>query len=143
MKIAIASDHAGFEYKQRIKQHLTAAGHEVCDFGTDSDESCDYPDFIRPAARAVADGQCDRGVVLGGSGNGEAITANRIAGIRATVCWDIESAHFARSHNDSNVLSLGQRMIDTDMLLQIVDTWLTTDFDGGRHKRRIDKIDAP
>jgi len=142
MKIAIASDHAGFEYKQRVKQHLMAAGHEVCDFGTDSDESCDYPDFIRPAARAVADRQCDRGIVLGGSGNGEAITANRIAGIRATVCWDIESAHFARSHNDSNVLSLGQRMIDTDLLLQIVDTWLTTDFEGGRHQRRIDKIDA-
>jgi len=143
MKIAIASDHAGFEYKQRIKQHLISAGHEVCDFGTSSEESCDYPDFIRPAALAVADGRCDRGIVLGGSGNGEAITANRIAGIRATVCWDIESAHFARSHNDSNVLSLGQRMIDPDMLLQIVDTWLTTNFEGGRHKRRIDKIDAP
>ena len=142
MKIAIASDHAGFEYKQRVKQHLISAGHEVCDFGADSEESCDYPDFIRPAALAVADGRCDRGIVLGGSGNGEAITANRIAGIRATVCWDIESAHFARSHNDSNVLSLGQRMIDADMLLQIVDTWLTTDFEGGRHKRRIDKIDS-
>ena len=143
MKIAIASDHAGYKYKQRIKLHLAAAGYEVCDFGTDSEESCDYPDFIRPAALAVADGRCDRAIVLGGSGNGEAITANRIAGIRATVCWDIESAHFARSHNDSNVLSLGQRMIDGDMLLQIVDTWLTTAFEGGRHKRRIDKIDAP
>ena len=142
MKIAIASDHAGFEYKQRVKQHLIAAGHDVRDFGADSEESCDYPDFVRPAALAVADGRCDRGIVLGGSGNGEAITANRIAGIRATVCWDIESAHFARSHNDSNVLSLGQRMIDADMLLQIVDTWLTTDFEGGRHKRRIDKIDS-
>ena len=141
MKIAIASDHAGFEYKQRVKQHLIAAGHDVRDFGADSEESCDYPDFVRPAALAVADGRCDRGIVLGGSGNGEAITANRIAGIRATVCWDIESAHFARSHNDSNVLSLGQRMIDADMLLQIVDTWLTTAFEGGRHKRRIDKID--
>ncbi len=143
MKIAIASDHAGFEYKQRIKQHLILAGHEVRDFGTDSDESCDYPDFVRPTARAVADGEFDRAIVLGGSGNGEAITANRIAGIRATVCWDLVSARFARSHNDSNVLSLGQWMIDADLLLQVVDIWLTTDFDGGRHKRRIDKIDAP
>lgn len=143
MKIAIASDHAGFEYKQRIKKHLIFAGHEVADFGTDSEASCDYPDFVHPAAQAVADGEFDRGIVLGGSGNGEAITANRIAGIRATVCWNIDSARFARSHNDSNVLSLGQRMIDPDLLLEVVDVWLTTDFDGGRHKRRIDKIDAP
>lgn len=142
MKIAIASDHAGFEYKQRVKQHLIAAGHQVQDFGTDSDESCDYPDFIRPAAQAVADGTADRGIMLGGSGNGEAIVANRIPGIRAAVCWNLDSARFARSHNDSNVLSLGQRMIPPELLLEVVDVWLTTDFDGGRHARRVGKIDA-
>jgi len=143
MKIAIASDHAGFEYKQRIKQHLFDAGHDVQDFGTDSDQSCDYPDFIRPAALAVAQGLCERGIILGGSGNGEAIVANRIPGIRATVCWNLDSARFARSHNDSNIISLGQRMIRSELLLPIVDIWLTTDFKGGRHKRRVDKIDAP
>ncbi len=142
MKIAIASDHAGFDYKQRIKQHLIAAGHDVRDFGTDTNESCDYPDFVRPAAQAVADGECERGIVLGGSGNGEAIVSNRIPGIRATVCWDLDSAMFARSHNDSNIMSLGQRMVAPDLLLQVVDMWLTTDFEAGRHKRRIDKIDA-
>ena len=142
MKIALASDHAGFDYKQRIKDHLLALDHEVVDFGTDSDESCDYPDFVRPAAEAVAAGECERGIVLGGSGNGEAIVSNRVAGIRATVCWNLSSAEFARSHNDSNVMSLGQRMIEPDMLLKVVDMWLTTEFEGGRHGRRIDKIDA-
>ncbi len=143
MKIALASDHAGFDYKVQIKAHLAAAGHEVVDFGTNSADSCDYPDFVRPAAQAVADGECERGIVLGGSGNGEAIVSNRIPGIRATVCWDLASAEFARSHNDSNIMSLGQRMIAPQMLLQVVDMWLTTEFEGGRHKRRIDKIDAP
>lgn len=142
MKIAIASDHAGFDYKEKIKVHLQTQGHEVVDFGTDSDESCDYPDFVRPAAQAVANGQVDRGIVLGGSGNGEAITANRIPGIRATVCWNIDSARYARAHNDSNVLSLGERMMTPEVLLQIVDIWLTTAFDGGRHERRIKKIDS-
>ena len=141
MNIAIASDHAGFEYKETIKRHLTAAGHAVTDFGTDSDQRCDYPDFVRPAAQAVADRRCERGIVLGGSGNGEAIVANRIRGIRATVCWDVDSAHFARRHNDSNVLSLGQRMMTAEMALKIVDIWLTTDFKGGRHAQRLDKID--
>jgi ribose 5-phosphate isomerase B len=143
MKIAIASDHAGFNYKEMIKAHLEKIGHEVVDFGTDSDESCDYPDFVRPAALAVAEGKAERGIVLGGSGNGEAITANRVAGIRATVCWNVDSARYARAHNDSNVLSLGERMMTPDVLLQVVDVWLTTDFDGGRHERRIKKIDSP
>jgi len=141
MKIAIASDHAGFDYKETIKRHLVAGGYDVVDFGADSAESCDYPDIVRPAAQAVADGQCQRGIVLGGSGNGEAIVSNRIPGIRATVCWDLDSARFARLHNDSNVLSLGQRMIPPEKLLQIVEMWLTTEFERGRHKRRIDKID--
>jgi len=142
MKIALASDHAGFDYKQRIKEHLLALGHEVEDFGADSDENCDYPDFVRPAAEAVATGECERGIVLGGSGNGEAIVSNRVPGIRATVCWNLSSAEFARSHNDSNILSLGQRMIEPDEVLKVVDMWLTTEFEGGRHGRRIDKIDA-
>lgn len=142
MKIALASDHAGFDYKQRVKRHLIAAGHEVRDFGSETDESCDYPDFVRPAALAVAAGECERGIVLGGSGNGEAIVSNRVPGIRATVCWDLPSAEFARSHNDSNILSLGQRMIEPEMLLKVVDMWLTTEFEGGRHGRRVNKIDA-
>ena len=142
MKIAIASDHAGFAYKQRIIDHLTRQGHEIVDFGTDSDARCDYPVFIRPAAAAVADGQCERGIVLGGSGNGEAIVANRVAGVRCSLCWDIRSARLARQHNDANVLSLGQRMMAVEEALEIVDLWLATGFDGGRHADRIAMIDS-
>ena len=142
MKIALASDHAGFAYKEAIKQHLRAAGHDVQDFGTSSAESCDYPDFVRPAAEAIAAGDCERGIILGGSGNGEAITANRVPGIRATVCWDRDSATFARAHNDSNVLALGERMMTEETALALVEVWLATPFDGGRHERRIKKIDA-
>lgn len=141
MRIAIASDHAGFDYKQRIKRHLSEAGHEVADFGTDSPEACDYPDFIRPAAQAVAAGRCERGIVLGGSGNGEAIVSNRIPGIRCCVCWNVESARLARRHNDANVISFGQRMITVETALEIVDIFLTEPFDGGRHARRIAQID--
>ncbi len=107
MKIAIGTDHAGYRYKEKIKSFLTAAGHEVQDFGTFSDESCDYPDFIFPVAKAVAAGEFERGIVLGGSGNGEAIAANKIKGIRCAVCWNTLSAEMARRHNDANVLSLG------------------------------------
>ena len=142
MKIAIASDHAGFDYKEKIKQHLIRAGHEVRDFGTASDESVDYPDFIRPAALAVARGECERGIVLGGSGNGEAMVANRIKGVRCAVGWNAESARLARQHNDANMLSLGQRMMDLEDALTILDTWLRTPFEGGRHIPRIRKIDA-
>ena len=141
MRIAIGSDHAGLLYKELIKTHLTALGHEIKDFGTHSTESCDYPLFIRPVAEAVSRGEFERGIVLGGSGNGEAIVANRIKGIRCTLCWNIESAKLARAHNDANVLSLGERMISEKDLLPIVDTWLLTPFDGGRHLRRIDMID--
>ncbi len=142
MKIAIASDHAGFAYKQRIIDHLSQQGYEIVDFGTDSDKSCDYPVFIRPAAEAVANGQCERGIVLGGSGNGEAIVANRVAGVRCSLCWDIRSARLARQHNDANVLSLGQRMMAVEEALEIVDLWLATGFDGGRHADRIAMIDS-
>jgi ribose 5-phosphate isomerase B len=141
MKIAIASDHAGFEYKEKIKQFLIGAGHEVTDFGTNSAASCDYPDFIHPAAQAVADGKCERGIVLGGSGNGEAIAANKVKGVRCGLAWDLRSARLCRQHNDANVLSLGQRMMAIEEALEIVELWLATDYEGGRHQKRIDKIE--
>jgi ribose 5-phosphate isomerase B len=141
MKIAVASDHAGFEYKEQIKAHLQSLGHDVRDFGTDSDQPVDYPDFIRPAAQAVAAGQCELGIVFGGSGNGEAIVANRIRGIRCAVCWNAETAQLARQHNDANMISLGQRQVDWPTARQIVETWLATEFEDGRHRKRIRKID--
>ncbi len=141
MRIAIASDHAGYEYKEAIKAFLAERGHEPVDFGTDSDESCDYPLFIRPAAEAVGSGDCDRGIVLGGSGNGEAIVANRVPGVRCALCWSHESAEMGRRHNDANAISIGQRMVTLETALDIVATWLDTPFDGGRHARRIAQID--
>ncbi|MCA9072888.1 MAG: ribose 5-phosphate isomerase B [Planctomycetaceae bacterium] len=143
MKIALATDHAGFEYKELIRAHLQSLGHEVEDFGTNSAERVDYPDFIRPAAKAVAKGDCERGIVLGGSGNGEAIAANRFPTIRCALCWDVESAKLARLHNDANMISLGQRMMSAETALAIVDAWLETPFEGGRHIERIRKIDEP
>ena len=143
MRIAVASDHAGFLYKQAISAFLADAGHEVVDFGTDSEESCDYPLFIRPAAVAVASGECERGIVLGGSGNGEAIAANRVPGVRCALCWSVEAAELGRRHNDANMISIGQRMISEETALAIVRAWLETPFDGGRHARRIGQIDAP
>src|SRR6202045_3923271 len=134
MKIAIGSDHAGFEYKEKIKILLAGLGHEVRDFGTFSAQPVDYPLFIRPAAEAVARGDCERGIVLGGSGNGEAIVANRVRGIRCALCWNIESAKLARQHNDANMLSLGQRMMPLETALEIVRVWLDTPFEGGRHQ---------
>jgi ribose 5-phosphate isomerase B len=142
MRIAIGSDHAGFRYKELIKTHLAEAGHEVTDFGTHSPDPVDYPLYIRPVAEAVAAGQVERGIVLGGSGNGEAMVANRVRGVRCALCWNIESARLGRAHNDANVISLGERMIAEPDLMPIVDTWLTTPFDGGRHARRIAMIDA-
>src|SRR5215472_2484871 len=137
MKIAIGSDHAGFRYKEKIKELLRSLGHEVKDFGTDSEAPVDYPLFIRPTAEAVARGECERGIVLGGSGNGEAIVANKVHGIRCALCWSLETAKLAREHNDSNVLSLGERMIPAELALEIVKVWLETGFAGGRHARRI------
>lgn len=142
MKIAIASDHAGFEYKEAIREWLTTHGHEVKDFGTSSNQSVDYPDFIRPAAEAVARGEFERGIVLGGSGNGEAIVANKVRGVRCGLCWNEESARLNRQHNDGNVLSLGQRMMSRELALRIVEIWLTTPFEGGRHLARIRKIES-
>ena len=141
MRIAVASDHAGFQYKQAIKQHLIDLGHDVQDFGTHSTDSVDYPDFIRPAAEAVARGECERGVVLGGSGNGEAIAANRVKGVRCALCWSEETARLGRMHNNANVISIGERLISQAEALRIVDIWLETPFEGGRHVRRIEKLD--
>ena len=141
MEIAISSDHAGFNYKGKIIEYLLANGYSVKDMGTYSAEAVDYPEWIRPVARAVAAGEYDRGIILGGSGNGEAIVANKIKGIRCTVCWNVESAEFARQHNDSNILSIGERLVSEDTVLDIVNSWLNTEFDGGRHLRRINQIE--
>src|SRR2546430_12507316 len=122
MKIAIGSDHAGFKYKQAIVEFLRERGHEVRDFGAHTDEMSDYPSFIRPVAEAVARGEFERGIVLGGSGNGEAIVANRVPGVRCALCWNVESAALARKHNDANVISIGERMVDLDTALKIVET---------------------
>ena len=141
MKIAIGSDHAGFRYKEIIKQNLAGLGHEVKDFGTDSETPVDYPLFIRPVALAVAGGEAERGIVLGGSGNGEAMAANRVKGVRCALCWNSESARLARRHNDANMLSLGQRLLAEELALEIVRVWLDTPFEGGRHLRRIQLLD--
>jgi len=141
MKIAVGSDHAGFIYKEKIKQFLSALGHEVTDFGTDSEEPVDYPLFIRPVAEAVARGDAECGVVLGGSGNGEAMAANRVKNIRCGLCWNVESARLARQHNDANMISLGQRMLSEEQALEIVRVWLDTDFEGQRQLRRIQLLD--
>src|SRR5262249_12141723 len=131
MKIAIGSDHAGFQYKERIREYLKQLGHEVRDFGTFSEGMDDYPTFIRPTAEAVARGECERGIVLGGSGNGEAIVANRVKGVRCALCWNLESAKLGRLHNNANVISIGQRMVSPELALEIVKTWLDTPFEGG------------
>ena len=143
MKIAIASDHAGFTYKESIKSFLTKLGHEVRDFGTISAEPVDYPSFIRPLAEAVACDEFERGIILGGSGNGEAIVANKISGVRCTLCWSEQTAKWARQHNDGNILSLGQRTINELMALRIVQVWLDTPFEGGRHAQRVWQIENP
>ena len=141
MKIAIGSDHAGFLYKESIKRLLSELGHEVTDFGTDSTETVDYPRFILPTAQAVARGECERGIVLGGSGNGEAMAANRVQGVRCALCWNVESARLGRQHNDANVISLGERMMTEETALEIVRVWLATPFEGGRHLQRIRMLD--
>jgi ribose 5-phosphate isomerase B len=143
MKIGIGSDHAGFEYKEKIKPFLQGLGHEVRDFGTDSLEPVDYPRFVRPVAEAVAAGQCERGIVLGKSGNGEAMVANRVRGVRCALCWNLESARLGRQHNDANMLSLGESMMPLELAMEIVKVWLDTPFAGGRHALRIQEIDAP
>ena len=138
--IALASDHAGFELKAIVEGYLEARGVAYKDFGTDSAESCDYPDFAHPAARAVESGECSMGIAMCGTGNGIAMTLNKHQGIRASLCWNKEIAALARQHNDANVLVMPARFIDAVTALAIVDTFLDTSFEGGRHQRRIDKI---
>ncbi len=140
MKIAIGSDHAGYDYRLKIIDHLKKAGHEVLDFGTPSPDSTDYPLWIIPTAEAVVAGKADLGIVLGGSGNGEAMAANKVKGVRCSLCWNDETAEFARQHNNANVLSIGQRMVSIEIALRVVDVWLKSQFEGGRHQRRIDQL---
>jgi len=138
--IAIGSDHAGFNHKQKIKAHLEQQGYTVKDFGTDSPDSVDYPDFAHPLAEAVEDGSCGLGILVCGSGNGVAMSANKHAGIRAAICWTDELAALARQHNNANVLCVPERFVSEDLALQMTDTFLKTDFEGGRHGRRVSKI---
>lgn len=139
-KIAIGTDHAGYSLKESIKMYLLSKGFEVIDFGTYSSESADYPDFVIPAAECVASGKADYGIVLGGSGNGEAIAANKVKGIRCALCWNEESGKLAKEHNNANVIALGGRMVEDSLAAKIIDNWLQADFMGDRHARRLQKI---
>ncbi|RLC48918.1 MAG: ribose 5-phosphate isomerase B [Candidatus Cloacimonadota bacterium] len=140
MKIALASDHAGFELKEAVKNFLT--GHDVTDFGTDNSDSMDYPDTGFPAAKAVASGECERGILICGSGIGMSIVANKVTGIRAALCQTVQFAELSRKHNNANVLVLSGRFISRYLAKDIVEAWLTTDFEGGRHQKRLDKINS-
>lgn len=142
MKIAMASDHAGFKLKEELKMLVRELGHEVRDFGTHSEDPVDYPDFIAVAADAVSRGECDRAIVLGGSGNGEAMVANKVPGIRCALCHDVTTARLARAHNDANVLAIGQHVVGSAVSRDLVREWLTTPFDAGRHARRLEKVVA-
>src|SRR3984893_17606164 len=142
MKIALGSDHAGFHYKEKVRELLGTLGHEVKDFGTFSEDPVDYPVYIRPAAEAAARGEGDRAIVFGGSGNGEAMAANKVRGARCALCWNEDAARLSRQHNDANVLSIGQRMIPEELALQIVRVWLETAFEGGRHAQRVAQLNA-
>ena len=142
MRIVLASDHAGFPLKEKLKPILEAAGHDVTDVGTDSEAPVDYPVFCAAAAHAVASGDADRGIVLGGSGQGEQIAANKVDGVRAALCHDLYLARLSREHNDANVLSMGARIIAPTLAQEVVRVWLTTPFEGGRHVPRIELIAA-
>lgn len=140
--IAIACDHGAYTLKEALKRHLEARGLEYKDFGTHSLDSCDYPDFVAPAAQAVAGGECDRGIVLCTTGIGASITANKIKGIRCALLSDVLSARLTRQHNDTNMMALGAGVTGPNLAMEIVDVWLDTEFQGGRHQRRIDKVMA-
>ena len=140
MRVTIGSDHAGFALKQHLVGTLTKLGHEVVDLGTDSEEPVDYPPICAAVARAVASGETDRGIVLGGSGQGEQIAANKVRGVRAALCNDLYTARMSRQHNDANVLSIGGRIVAAGLADEILALWLDTPFEGGRHQRRIDQI---
>ncbi len=140
MKIALACDHGGLNLKYEIIKELKAQGHEVVDFGTNSTDSCDYPDFALPAAEAVVSGKCEKGIVVCSTGIGVSIVANKVPGVRCAHCHDSYCAEFTRLHNDANVLALGEKVIGVGYALKIVNTFLNTEFEGGRHQRRVDKI---
>ena len=140
--IAIACDHGGYALKEQVKAHLAELGHEVKDFGTNSLDSCDYPDLAAAAARAVAAGTCEKGIVICTTGIGVSIVANKVDGVRCALCGDLLSAEMTRRHNDTNMLAMGAGIIGGNLALSIVDKWLTTEFEGGRHQRRVDKITA-
>jgi ribose 5-phosphate isomerase B len=142
MKIALGADHKGFELKEKIKKYLTDLGHQVTDFGTDSTQSVDYPDFGFKVAESVAKGESDFGIVFCWTGNGMNIVANKVKGIRSALCLDEEMASLARAHNDANVLALSSKFVSEELAKRILDAWLSTEFEGGRHKPRIDKIKA-
>ena len=142
LTIALGTDHAGYPLKEALLEYLKSKAIKTIDCGSFSDESCDYPDFIRPAARKVISGEANRAIVLGGSGNGEAIAANKIKGIRCALCYDVWSAEMASLHNNANCIAIGARPTPKELAIQIVDTWLSTPFEGGRHQRRIDKIES-
>jgi len=142
MRVAIGADHAGFLLKEHFKQTLAALGHDVDDHGTDSEISVDYPPICIAVGKAVAHGRADRGIVLGGSGQGEQIAANKVRGIRAALCDDLYTARLSREHNDANVLAIGGRIVAFDLADEILKLWLATAFAGGRHQRRIDEITA-
>lgn len=140
MKLSIGNDHAGTAYKQAIVKHLQAKGHEIINHGTDSSDSVDYPDFVHPVAQDVESQKADFGIVICGSGNGVAITANKHQKIRCSLCWTKEIAELARQHNDANMVSIPARYTSLEQAVAIVDTFLGTDFEGGRHQNRVDKI---
>jgi ribose 5-phosphate isomerase B len=140
VRIAIGSDHAGFRLKEHLAAVLTSGGHDVVDVGTDSEEAVDYPIFCAAVAREVASGRVERGIVLGGSGQGEQITANKVRGVRAALCNDLYTAEYSRLHNDANVLSIGARVVGEGLADEILRVWLATAFEGGRHQRRVDEI---
>ncbi len=140
MKISLGCDHGGLELKDAIKQHLLDRGFEVKDCGTFTKDSCDYPDYARPAAEAVASGECEKGIVVCTTGIGVSITANKVKGVRCALLSDLMSAKMTRQHNNTNMMALGQGVVGPMLALQIVDTWLDTEFEGGRHQRRIDKM---
>ena len=140
--IAIACDHGAYALKEKLKKHLEAKGLEYKDFGTYSTDSCDYPDFAGPAAEAVAAGECDRGIVLCTTGIGVSITANKVKGIRCALLSDVMSARLTRQHNDTNMMAIGAGVVGEMLALEIIDTWLGTEFEGGRHQRRVDKLMA-
>lgn len=140
MKISLGSDHAGFHYKQSIAEMLRAQGHEVVDCGTYTEDSTDYPLWVIPAAEKAASGECEKAVVFGGSGNGEAMAANKVKGVRCAIAWSDETARLASQHNNANVLSIGERMISLETAKRLVDIWLSTPFEGGRHVKRIEEL---